>query len=183
MTILFLICAGLGALLVLILVIASLFGMGDHDVGVDHSVEHSSGGIFGYFSLRALAAAVGVFGLVGMISLRAGLGEFAAIAIAVVAGGIAAVAVGTLMRQITKLGDEGTFRIQSAVGRVGNVYIPIPGNGGGQGKVQLDVQGRTLELPAVTNGVALRTGQLVTVTRVIGNDTLEVTPVQGEGQP
>jgi hypothetical protein len=174
LTLIFLLCAGLGALLVVILLVGSLIGLGDHDVAVDHSVEHASGGVFGFFSLRALAAAVGVFGLAGMIALRSGLGEFASIGVGVVGGAIAMAGVGFLMRQLPKLADDGTVRIAQALGRVGTVYLTVPGNSAGQGKIQIELQGRTVELPAVTPGEALPTGRVVKVSKVVSQNLVEV---------
>jgi hypothetical protein len=174
LTLIFLLCAGIGTLLVVILLVGSLIGLGDHDVSVDHSVEHGGGGVFGFFSMRALAAAVGVFGLSGMIALRSGLGEFAAIGIGVVGGAIAMAGVGLLMRQLPKLADDGTVRVTSALGRVGTVYLAIPGGSAGQGKIQIELQGRTVELAAITPGEPLPTGRVVKVSKVISQQLVEV---------
>lgn len=174
LTVVFLLCAGLGGLLVIILLIGSLIGMGDHDVIIDHSIEHASSGVFGFFSIRALAAAVGVFGLSGMIALRSGLGEFAAIGVGVVGGAIAMAGTGLMLRQLRKLAEDGTIRIDSSVGRVGRVYLTVPSAGTGQGKIQLELQGRTVEIAAVTPGESLPTGRVVKVSKVISQDLLEV---------
>ena len=174
LTIIFLLCAGLGGLLVVILLIGSLIGLGDHDAIVDHSIEHASGGVFGFFSMRALAAAVGVFGLAGMIALRSGQSEFVSIGVGILGGGVAMTAVGFMMRQLPKLADDGTIRVASALGRVGTVYLTIPGNAAGQGKIQIELQGRTIELAAITPGETLSTGRIVKVSRMISQELVEV---------
>jgi hypothetical protein len=62
------------------------------------------------------------------------------------------------------------------VGQCGTVYLPIPGQKSGRGKVQINLQNRTMEYPAVTAQDSLPTGSKVVVVGVIGSDTIEVLP-------
>ncbi|HEV3117654.1 MAG TPA: hypothetical protein VGY58_11405, partial [Gemmataceae bacterium] len=56
----------------------------------------------------------------------------------------------------------------------GTVYVAIPGQKTGVGKVTLRLQNRTVEYQAVTPHQQLATGNKVVVTAVLSPDTLEV---------
>jgi hypothetical protein len=97
--------------------------------------------------------------------------------IAVVCGLAAMYGVYFLMRGLYKLTAEGTERIDRAVGQEGIVYLAIPGQNGGVGKVHVPVQNRTLEYEAMTAGERLATGSRVVVVGVLGAGRVEVEPI------
>ena len=66
-----------------------------------------------------------------------------------------------------------------AVGKGGTVYLPIPGQKAGTGKVLLNLQNRTVECQAITADKELPTGASVVVVAVISADTVEVAPLSG----
>jgi len=76
-----------------------------------------------------------------------------------------------------QLKADGTQRIDRAVGNTGTVYLSVPANQEGTGKVTVKVQNRTVEYLAVTRHQALATGTPVQVVAVVGPDTVEVAPV------
>jgi hypothetical protein len=83
-----------------------------------------------------------------------------------------------LMRTIYRLRSEGTVRIHGAVGKRGTVYVPIPPNNGGVGKIQLNLQNRTVEYAAMADlQDKLPTGARVVVVKILGPDTVEVQPI------
>jgi hypothetical protein len=79
-----------------------------------------------------------------------------------------------LMQWLYGLRTEGTVRIGCAVGKTGTVYVPVPARNSGTGKIQINLQNRTMEYEALTPGDKLPTGARVIVTEVIAADTLEV---------
>ncbi len=79
-----------------------------------------------------------------------------------------------LFSQMHRLEHDGTFRIEDAVGQVADVYLRIPGERQGEGKIQFSFQGSVQELPAITDGPGIATGQKVRVREVIGGHTLLV---------
>jgi len=81
------------------------------------------------------------------------------------------------MRSLSTLKAEGTVRIQRAVGKHATVYVPIPGEDGGTGKIQMSLQNRTMEFLAMTHGEKLPSGVKVVVVGVITPTTVEVQPV------
>ena len=62
--------------------------------------------------------------------------------------------VGFLMASLGKLQSAGNLDLQNAVGRPGKVYLRIPASRAGHGKVTVEVQGRSIEVEAVTPGAA-----------------------------
>ena len=97
--------------------------------------------------------------------------------VAVAAGAAAMSAVYWMMQACTELQADGTVRIQRAVGQHGNVYLRIPANRSGSGKIQFNLQNRTMEYLAVTSGPELPTGTKVVVVGVVNPTTLEVQPI------
>lgn len=62
--------------------------------------------------------------------------------------------------------EDGTMDIKNAVGLTGSVYLKIPQNNQGIGKIQIIVQGSLRELEAITRGEEIITGEDVIVTEV-----------------
>ena len=54
----------------------------------------------------------------------------------------------------------------------------VPAHGGGEGKITLPIQGRTIEVLARTPGPGLRAGEAVVVSRVIDEQIVEVVTPQ-----
>ena len=82
-----------------------------------------------------------------------------------------------IMQAIGRLGEDGTVKVQRAIGQEATVYVPIPGAKSRAGKVQLKLQNRLVEYEAVTAGAEkLATGTKVRVIGLSGN-TLEVEPL------
>lgn len=55
-----------------------------------------------------------------------------------------------LISQILKLTEDNTFNINNLLGKTGEVYLTIPSNKSGMGKVQISWQGSNHELQAMT---------------------------------
>lgn len=142
----------------------------------DGEFHHAdSSWLFGVISFRTLVAAAAFFGVAGRAAASAGAGNGAALAIAVAAGLAAMYGMYWLMRGIAGLTSSGNQRIASALGRLGTVYVPIPADRKGAGKIQLSMQNRIVEFQAVTDEPdRLKTGEAVEVVAIAGSDTLRV---------
>lgn len=57
-----------------------------------------------------------------------------------------------IIKQVQKLAEDNTFKIQEAVNKTAEVYINIPAKMGGIGKVLVSVKGSVKELNAATKG-------------------------------
>ena len=151
--------------------------------GETHPLDHldipdgdhvSSTWLFGIISLRTVVAALAFFGLAGLWAESTGASAPSVLLVAVAAGFAAMMGVYWMMRGMRKLQADGSVRIQRAVGRHGNVYLRIPGNRSGSGKIQFNLQNRTMEYSAITSGPELPTGAKVVVVGVVNPTTLEV---------
>lgn len=201
MFIAFLICFLAGATLMVCQLVLGLLGFGSdhgdaadhhdfhdpgHDVSHDsaaddshadhqHGHESHSGSFLGMLTFRSIVAGLTFFGLVGMATFES-FSEKPALNILAAAGSGFGVlyAVGFIMKSLHRLKSDGTARIERSVGQRGTVYLKVPGNKAGVGKVTLNLQNRTVEYSAVTPENELPTGARVQVVGVISPDTVEV---------
>ncbi len=186
-------CAVLGGTLLLCQVLLGLLGLGNHhDVDTGGEPIHDLGGhdhhagdhgehdtqsswFVGLLTFRTVVAALVFFGLAGRAAAAADLPPGATLAVALAAGAAALFGVAWMMQALYRLRADGTVRIERAVGRTGTVYLSVPGNKAGLGKVLLNVQNRTVEYQALTPHQALPAGSPVVVLAVVNADTVEVT--------
>lgn len=179
MTTLFVVCAALGGGVLVVQLLLGLLGIvdagGDGDAG-----GHGHGGVHGaaeglnLLSVRALSAGVAFFGLGGLVGMATPLRLLAAIPLAIVGGIAATYGTAVAMRWMLGFEDDGTVSIDGAVGATGTVYLTIPGERRGAGKVTLTLQNRIVELQAVTSDAPLPTGAAIMVVEVVGPDTVHV---------
>jgi hypothetical protein len=135
---------------------------------------HGSTWLFQALSLRTIVAALAFFGLAGLAAQTARCTSFNSLVIAAAAGVGALYAVYAMLRSMRSLGAEGTARIHRAVGRQATVYLRIPARQKGAGKIQINLQNRTVEYLATTPGEAIPSGATVVVTKILGSDTVQV---------
>lgn len=206
MTSLFVLCAVIGGTILVCQFVLTLVGFGHdvgdmaHDVSVDvhtdvaaaphdgadahgdESGQHGSSWLFGVISFRTLVAATAFFGLAGLAADSAGLDLLKQLVLALVSGAGAMFAVHALVKQMGRLNQDQTLKVQRAIGRVGTVYIPIPAQKASSGKIQLSLQNRVVEYEAITQGnEKLATGAKVRVVAVRGS-ILEVEPIRQEAE-
>lgn len=79
-----------------------------------------------------------------------------------------------IIKQVQKLAEDNSFKIQDAVGKSAEVYLPIPANKQGKGKVLVSVNGSVHELPAITEGEKINSGSLVQITKASSDNILTV---------
>jgi hypothetical protein len=198
----YLIALLVGGTVLLLQFLLGLLGMGDHhdassgsdfhDVGGHDMPGHDVGGhdahahdaghdsyitwFASVLTFRTVVAAIAFFGVGGLSAIEAGLDPLLAGAVALAAGLGALLLVASLMRALGNLRSDGTVRIHRAVGQTGTVYLGIPANKAGAGKVTLNLQNRTVEYQAITRQQELPTGTKVKVVGVVSSDTVEVVP-------
>lgn len=78
---------------------------------------------------------------------------------------------------MSRMEQSGNIETSSAVGCRGSVYLTIPGERQGEGKVQINIQGAVREFDAMTNGDTLPNGCPIEVTQVLNENMLLVTAV------
>jgi len=190
----FTLCALLGGTILVLQFLMTLTGMAGDDLGVDvpddidvpddfdldgdnHGGQshYDSNWFFGVLSFRSVVAAIAFFGICGMIAHSAGIfNPFVELFIGLLGGVIAMFVVFWLMLGLKNLGEDGTIRIQDAIGKVGTVNVAIPPNKSAAGKIQITIQNRLVDYAAMTTGDKLQTGTSVEVVGLLGESTLEV---------
>lgn len=192
MELVYLLCALVGGAVMICQFAMTLLGMGgDGDVELDvdvsggydtagddgHDAHHADPTwLFGLITFRTVVAALAFFGLAGLAANAGGMSSTVGFFIALASGAAAMYGVHWLMQLLHGLKEDGTVRIQRAIGKMGTVYLSIPAEKAGAGKVHLNLQNRTMEYQAVTSRQRLPTGSRVIVIDVIGDDTVEVAP-------
>ncbi|MCF8378907.1 MAG: serine protease [Bacteroidales bacterium] len=172
-------CIALPFSLMFIIQIIITFFVGDIDTmeaegDVDTSIEEDSGIHFQFLSIKNLIAFFTIFGWTGIACLAGGLNNGLSILISTLAGIAMMIIMASLAYFMGKLVDDGTLKVKNAIGKVASVYLRIPANRSGVGKVQVSVQGlQTLE--AMTdNDEEIKTGAIVEIVEILGNDILLV---------
>lgn len=74
-----------------------------------------------------------------------------ALLLGVVAGAVAAVLLAYAMKAAMRLENSGNLSYQSAIGKTAVVYIRVPKEASGKGKIIFNHQGRMVEVDAMTN--------------------------------
>lgn len=162
-----------------------------HDIPSDHSAGdsvHESAGHHGevghdqvdalrLFTLRSIIAFMAVGGWMGVAAVGWKLPTPVVFLLALVTGWLALYFVAWSIRFALRMQQSGNVVIENAIGKQGEVYIPIPKSKEGIGKVNLVVQDRLCEFEATTEADRpLKTGEKVTVMSVVSEGVLMVMP-------
>lgn len=79
-----------------------------------------------------------------------------------------------IIRQVQKLAEDNTFKIENTINKTAEVYLTIPGRKSGKGKVLISVNGSVHELDAITDGDKIVTGAVVKVLGIESQNILLV---------
>ncbi len=105
--------------------------------------------------------------------------EAIGLVIAIVIGIALVTAVMMLFKWLSGMQQSGTINLyKSAVGCNGKVYLTIPAERKGTGKVQISINGAVREYDAMTDADTIKTGTPIHVTEVIDAETLLVEPLE-----
>jgi len=143
---------------------------GDHDLDGDGDLGHQ------FFTIKNLIAFFTMFGWTGLAAYNANLSNSVVLVIALLSGSIMVYIMFLLMKNTSKLKHNGTLQMKNAIDKVGETYLRIPAQRGGIGKVQVQVQGRFIELDAMTDDETdIATGKPIQVVNILNNQILLVT--------
>ena len=170
---------GIGSTVILVIQMAMmLFGLGDDsDADVDDIDDVGDGDGLALFTVKGIIAMLSITGWTGVIFLGTEMPTALSYVLAFLCGFATLVIMAYVMRAISGLQSSGNIEIGNAVGKVGQVYIPIKPNCAG--KVNITVQGQYSEFTAIsTSGETLSTGSYVRVVAVDEAGTLVVEPIE-----
>lgn len=177
------------SLIFLIQMVLTFIGIGDADTDVDFGGDADLGGDAGFSDGDTLdtGGAMQLFTIRNFINFLLGLGWGGVCLYSVIPNTIVlslvSILVGLLFvyifliiyKQLRKLERNGAYHIDDCVGQTVDVYLTIPANRSGMGKVQISFSGSVQELSALTDSdTPLRSGSKVRVTEVIDGTTVLV---------
>lgn len=79
-----------------------------------------------------------------------------------------------IIRQMQKLAEDNSFKISNTLNKTADVYLTIPKNKTGKGKIMISIKGSFHELDAMTENGEIPTGSVVKVVRIENSDILIV---------
>lgn len=178
MSIVYWLIAAPATLVFAFLLVLTIFSS-DADTDVQTDLAHSFGdgdGIpFQLLSLKNIVGFFTMFGWSGLGFISIGMAPFLVILFSFICGFLMMLAMASLFYFMSRLVESGNMNIRNAIGRSGEVYLPIPPKRKGIGKVQITVQGTLQTLDAVTDDPeTIATSSLIQVTDVINNQILLV---------
>ncbi len=158
-------------------------GLGDADVGdvADDADGEMGGGMedsgLRLFTVRGMVAFFAVGSWSGITAISLGAHPLLAILIALVMGALALLFVAYFIKWTLRLQHDGTMKPSEALGKECEVYMTIGANRSSRGKVNIILGQQLVEMDAVTDSeTPLKYGERVTVTQVLGDNTLVVSP-------
>jgi len=137
---------------------------GDLHTDVPHDTNTGTGAELSLFTIKGFIAFFSVGGWSALAVTQAGGHIILAVLVGIVAGFLAMYGVAYLYRLGFKLQDDGTIRLNTAIGEVAKVYLTIPSKGNGSGKIMMTLQERFIEAEAITNSnEPIKTDEMVRV--------------------
>lgn len=79
-----------------------------------------------------------------------------------------------IIRQVQKLAEDNSFKLSDTLNKSAEVYLTIPGNKNGKGKIMISVNGAFHELEAMTENEKIQSGTIVKVIKIENNNILLV---------
>ncbi|MDR0680935.1 MAG: serine protease [Dysgonamonadaceae bacterium] len=169
------IIAGITSLIFVIQMIMTFMGIDSADgLSADFDGDIDANGPFQFFSLRNLINFLLGYGWGGICFYDTFTSKVWVNVFAFLTGFLFFLLFFLIIKQILKLNRDNTFQIQDTLGNVADVYLTIPGEKSGKGKIQISVKGAFHEIDALTEGEKISTGDKVKVTKIIDNQTVLV---------
>ncbi len=83
-----------------------------------------------------------------------------------------------VVMQVQKLAEDNSFKFTDTLDKTAEVYLAIPENKTGKGKITLSVNGSYRELDAITENDKIPTGEKVKIVDIINKNTLVVETIK-----
>lgn len=148
------------------------FGMsldGDADMNGSSDFDNAVDPGFTWLSLRSIIAFFTFFGWTGVVLLGKGYGLWIAFISSFLSGMLAMALVAYMIYFFARQTQSGNYILRDALFTIAEVYLTVPMNKTGTGKVHVRIGNATREVDAVTEGRALATGTQVRIVDLIDN--------------
>lgn len=121
---------------------------------VNYGDGSSSGdiGTLNFFTVQGVITFFCVFGWAGIVTYTLSKSAVAAVIVGLILGLAAMYGVAKVMQVSKKLAQNGTLNVKNLLGAPGTVYLVIPADGDGKGKVNVSSGERLVEFDAITDG-------------------------------
>ena len=171
------------SLIFVIQTVMTFLGLGDHDA--DFDLDTSDGSFdadpsMNLLTFRNLVNFCLGFGWTAVLMHEKIQSNALLIIVSVIVGILLVTVVMWIFKWLSEMQQTGNIDVhKSAIGCEGKVYLTIPGERKGEGKVQITINNAVREYDAVTDGETIPTGKAIKVTEVINDYTLlveELTP-------
>ncbi len=170
--------AGVASLIFIIQMIMTLIGVDASDgLSVDFDADVDAHGPFQFFSLRNLINFFLGFGWGGICFYEIFDSKVLVNIFAFATGALFVAIFFVIIKQLMKLNQDNTFSIKETIGNPADVYLSIPAEKSGKGKIQISVKGAFHEIDAMTAGEKIPTGGKAKVIDVIDNQTVLVSKI------
>ena len=161
----------------LIFIVQSLFTFVGFDNGEDFDTDLEVSGAhdsFHWFTFRNLVNFLLGFGWTSIALYHVINDSFLVAILAVGVGAFMVWMFFWISMRLQDLAQDNTMRIRDAIGQVGHVYLHIPSQKSGRGKLHITIQNTLRELDAITEGDSIPTGSSARVVDIIDNQLLMV---------
>lgn len=160
--------------ILLIQTIMLFFGFGDDDADFDFDdvdgADVGGGDGLVLFSVRGIVAMLCIGGWSGILLSEVGLNTPLTVLVSSLLGVGALVGMAALIKLMLNLQSSGNIQLANAIGKVGQVYLTIPANMSGIGKVNITLQDKYSEFNAMTKETEIiKTGEMI---RVVSTDNV-----------
>jgi hypothetical protein len=82
-----------------------------------------------------------------------------------------------IIKQLLKLAEDNSFKMDDCLNQLAEVYIPVPAKRSGTGRVLISIKGSVHELDAMTDAERIESGKPVKVIRVENKHMLIIEPI------
>ena len=163
----------------IIQIVLTFIGIGDTDLdmgGADGTDGDTmdTGGVLQLFTVRNFVNFLLGVGWGGVCLWGAISSPLLLIAASILVGAIFVSIFVLMFKKLRRLEHTARYDLHDAVGQIADVYLRIPAERNGEGKIQTAFGGSVQELPAVTDGDDIPSGSKVHILAVIGDHTFLV---------
>ncbi len=145
------------------------------DAGSTDIVNPADAGALHLFTFQGIVTFLCVFAWAGILTYMGCKLIPVALIVGFILGAAAMFGVAKIIQLMGRLAESGNINAKNYLGETGTVYIPVPADGKGTGKINIALGERYVEFEAITEeAVELKSGETVRVTDVRSETILVV---------